>query len=86
MKAPSHAQAERQRVRDRSGRYEEISECEACGKSAGLDYGSRIVPEADTGPNGDAGLVVCARKRCPASTLSDAEWAELLISKYGRRS
>jgi hypothetical protein len=87
----TYAQTERQRVRDRvTGRYEEVRRCEACGKSAPLDHGSRLVKDlivcdesdAPCGPNGDLGLVVCFRKRCPASVLGDDEYAHFMLARY----
>lgn len=58
----SHAQQSQQITRDRAGRYEESTPCEACGKPAGFDYWSL------SSPNG-GGLTLCHRKRCPANVM-----------------
>lgn len=67
----SVAMATRQARRDSSGRYEDMLECELCGKHMGSEYYSDR--RVDTGDWGNAGICLCAKCCKKLDGMSDAD-------------
>lgn len=66
-------QAQRQDYRE-GGRYSKVNPCQACGKSAGVEYYSH--PLTDTGGWDD--IAICLCKRCAKETYDMEDVSEFL--------
>jgi hypothetical protein len=83
-------QHERQRHRERSGRYSKVNPCYRCGKSAGENYTSVLDSECDSLGNnwGDSALCLCwpcgGYMAKLTETNPQAAWDELQSPKWGK--